>query len=376
MKIKRYASVVRQGNLTLYTTSLKVRDLLTKDFYNIERLDPENADGYQRVLNKSRAKKFADYILTGLDDKGAFLPTSIFMATEAKIPFNSNDNTITIDINKIGSLNIVDGQHRVEGFKIAYNQKKDERILDFEVPVNIAIELSIIEQMTHFLIVNTTQKSVDAGVSQRINARLSEEINVCDNVPHLPKWILNVVEKGEDIKALKYVDFLNDTEGSIWNGKINMAHDDKSEGSINQKSFVNAIKNHILVGDNPILNNMDAEKQHKIFLNYWTAITNIIGKEKPVVLFKTTGVELFTRFYVSFLNKLANIGDYQVPTMQTLLKQTFDILEGDGVPIGYTDFWTKGSTASGLNASKINKTKSEMLTALNKVSNTAKNIKI
>lgn len=53
-------------------------------------------------------------------------------------------------------------------------------MLDFEIPVNIAIELTPIEQMCHFLIVNTTQNSVDKGVEQRINARLTAALDVED----------------------------------------------------------------------------------------------------------------------------------------------------------------------------------------------------
>jgi hypothetical protein len=89
-KITRPASLVKQGNLTLYTTSLRVSDLLIPNFYSIERLDPENANekGYQRLLNKGRAKKLADYVVAGQETRDAFLPTSIFMATEKKLAFN------------------------------------------------------------------------------------------------------------------------------------------------------------------------------------------------------------------------------------------------------------------------------------------------
>ncbi len=207
-KITRPASLIRQGDLTLYATSLKVSDLIIPNFYSIERLDPDNANekGYQRLLNKGRAKKLADYIVAGQETRDAFLPTSIFMATDKNISFNPANNTIDIDIREIGPFNIVDGQHRVEGLKMAAD--KDKRVLEFEIPVNIAINLSEIEQMCHFLIVNTTQKSVEEGVAQRIRARLTRAMGV-DDTPNLPKWIFSSVQKGEDEKALQYVDFLN-----------------------------------------------------------------------------------------------------------------------------------------------------------------------
>lgn len=370
-KITRPASMVRQGDLILFATSLKVSDLLIPDFYSIERLDPVNSSekGYQRLLNKARAKKLADYIVAGQETKDAFLPTSIFIATEKNISFNPSNNTIDIDIDEVGPFNVVDGQHRVEGLRMA--SEKDPRVLEFEVPVNIAINLSEIAQMCHFLIVNTTQKSVEEGIAQRIRARLTSLMGVADT-PNLPKWILNSVEKGEDEKALKYIDFLNTEKGNPWQNNIKMANDDSSEGSINQKSFVKAIKKYILVANNPICDTEPEDKQHKIFLNYWKAITNIIVPDEQSVLFKYNGVELFCKFWVPFINKMVNMPDFKFTTMQILLEEVFENTEGDAVGVGHSDFWVKGGKASGLNTGALSKINAEMVKALHKSSETKK----
>jgi len=368
--IVRPASLIKQGNLTLYATSLKVSELVIPGFYSIERLDPENAKekGYQRLLNKGRAKKLADYIISGQDTKDAFLPTSIFMATDKNISFNTSNNTIEISMEDVCPLNIVDGQHRIEGLKMA--SEKDERVLDFEVPVNIGINLSEIEQMCHFLIVNTTQKSVEEGIAQRIRARLTKAMDLVDT-PNLPKWIMSSVQKGEDEKALLYVDFLNSENNSPWKGKIRMANDDTADGSINQKSFVKAIKRYVLVDDNPIPK-LEPDRQYSIFLNYWIAITNIIGNEEPSVLFKYNGVELFCKFCVPFFNKIINLANYKISTMQSLLENVFENAEGSALGVGHTDFWVKRGTASGLNAAALSKINSELVKALHTSFNEAK----
>lgn len=365
--ITRPASMVKQGDLILYSTSLKVSDLLMPNFYSIERLDPENASekGYQRLLNKARAKKLADYILAGQETHDAFLPTSIFIATEKEIPFNSINNTIDINIYEVAPFNIVDGQHRVEGLKMA--AEKDERVLDFEVPVNIAVNLPELAQMCHFLIVNTTQKSVEEGVAQRIRARLTKALDV-DDMPSLPKWILNSVQRGEDEKALGFIDYLNSEQDSPWYNRIRMANEENPEGSINQKSFVKAVKKYVLVASNPIISTQEEYKQHKIFMNYWLAITNILGTEEPTVLFKYNGVELFCRFSVTFFHKMINMSDFKVQTMETLLRKAFDNVEGDAAGVGHTDFWIKGGTASGLNVGALTKINNEMVKALHKSS--------
>src|SRR5919201_1927662 len=90
--IKIPAARVQQGALVLYATSLKVKDLATPNFYSIETLDPADAHdkGYQRLLNRNRAKKLADYIVQGQDSQDAFLPTSVFLATDKPIQFNEH----------------------------------------------------------------------------------------------------------------------------------------------------------------------------------------------------------------------------------------------------------------------------------------------
>src|SRR6266850_6442034 len=140
------AARVRQGGLVLYTTVLKVKDLVADHFYNVEKLDPADPDdrGYQRVLNISRARKLADYIIKGQDEQDAFLPTSVLLATDKAIPFNEQNHSIEFDTATIGPFSVVDGQHRLEGLKMA--AEKDPRVLEFEVPVNIAINLPTIAQ--------------------------------------------------------------------------------------------------------------------------------------------------------------------------------------------------------------------------------------
>ncbi len=366
-KIKIPAAQVRQGSLVLYTTSMKVRELVSDGFYSVETLDPDdtNDKGYQRLLNKARAKKLADYIVKGQDSRDAFLPTSVFLATDKTINFDEQDNTIEIDISLVGPFSVVDGQHRLEGLKMA--AEKDDRVLDFEVPVNIAINLPKIHQMCHFLIVNTTQKSVDKGVEQRIVARLSDALDV-EDLPSLPKWILNSVEKGEVDKAIKYADYLNDTEDSPWFGKIQMANADSKGTTISQKSFVKAIVSYVLTANNPLTIVKDFDKEKKIFLNYWKAITSILDDGDSATLYKYNGVELFCKFSIPFFMKLQEGKSFSVPTMEKLLKSCLENVEGDYAGVGHPDWWTTRGQAGRLNPGAITMVSHDLTKALHRAS--------
>ncbi len=371
MQITVPAAQVKQGDLSLYTTSLTVRNLMQDGFYSIERLDPETGStGFQRILQTNRANRLADYIIKGQDTKDAFLPTSVFLATEKNIDFNPESNTITFDIDKIGGFSVVDGQHRLEGLRLAV--EKDPRVLDFQIPVNIAYNMGEIEQMCHFLIVNTTQKSVDKGIEQQIISRLTERVNL-EHTPTLPKWIQTIVDKGDVDKALRLVSYLNDTDGSPWQGKVLMANQPPGtpQTTINQGSFVRTVNRFIMTTSHPLRAIGDLETERRAFLNYWQAIANLLAPdgEAKTVLYKSIGVTLFSMFSIPFFHKLNSAGDYRVETMERNLKGCFENIENDYLYIGNSDGWQRGGTAGGLNSGALAKISSAMASALNSFDN-------
>ena len=305
--------------------------------------------------------------MRGQENQDAFLPTSVFLATDKTLEFDPATNSIIIDTGTVGPFSVVDGQHRLEGLRMA--AKKDHRVLEFAVPVNIAVNLPKLHQMCHFLIVNTTQRSVDKAVEQRIVARLTEALDV-EDIPSLPKWVLNVVERGEVEKALRIVDFLNDEAGSPWRGKIKMAND-SSASMINQRSFVKAIVKYVLTANNPIAVLNDFNKEKRIFLNYWKAISDIIDDGEASVLYRYNGVELFCRLSIPFFTILQNDGKFTVDTMKRRLSDCLYSVEGEFAGVGHAQWWARGGKASGLNAAAIAQVSQEMAKALHKPSMSA-----
>ncbi|WP_426437444.1 hypothetical protein [Bradyrhizobium genosp. P] len=214
------------------------------------------------------------------------------------------------------------------------------------------------------------------AVEQRIIARLTDALDV-EDLPSLPKWILKTVERGEVEKAIKIVDFLNKADGSPWKSKILMANSDGDGATINQRSFVKAIVKYVLTANNPLSSFNDFEKEKKIFLNYWKAIATQLDDGSASVLYKYNGVELFCKFSIPFFMKLLDRGSFTVSTMEKLLGDCFENVEGDYAGVGHPDWWSKGSKASFLNAGAINVVSQEMSKALHKVSmNTAAQIEL
>jgi DGQHR domain-containing protein len=363
--ITRPAALVRQGSLRLYTTSFQVRDLKRPHFYAINKLDPEDGGaGYQRLLNEGRARRLSEYLIDGWEEKDAFLPTSIFLATNKSIPFDSSTNTISFDVEEIGPFNVVDGQHRIAGLVAA--AEKNPELLEFEIPVNIAVNLDDISQMCHFLIVNTTQKSVDEAVEQQIVARLTKMISV-EKTPTMPRWIRRQVEKGEDARALAVANFLNTDAHSPWRGKIRMANDEDEGATINQKSFIKSLKRNIFSANNPLSNPVWNENRPKILSNYWTAVIELLvdDSEKPTVIFKTNGVELFHMVSATVFNKLAARSDFTKDAIRSLFKRAFANLPPEHIGMSHAEWWHRGGEASGLNRGAIAKLASSLSHAMN-----------
>jgi DGQHR domain-containing protein len=373
--IQTRASQVRQGNLKLFTTSLRVRDLVTDGFYSVETLDPTNPGdkGYQRLLNEARARRLADYVINGLDAQDSFLPTSVFLATAAPLDYEEETSTLTIDPAITGAFSVVDGQHRLEGLRIA--AQKDDRTLDFELPVNIAVELPHLHQMCHFLIVNSTQKSVDKSVEQRIISRLTAAVDV-EDVPTLPRWIQRIVERGDVDRAVKLIDYLNSEPDSPWKGRIRLPNSIDNSKTVKQHSFVKHIVKYVLNPSNPIAAFQDSEKERKVFLNYWKAIASFLDDGEDPVLYKYNGIELFCRFSIPFFMKCQDRASFTVETMKQLLQSCFDNVEGEYAGVGHPDWWSKGGAAGNLNASAIGAVYQAMTIALNKAQFGSQSIEI
>jgi len=364
MNITRVASKIKQGDLTIFTTSLFVSDLLANDFFKIDRLDAsvKSEQGYQRVLDERRKKKFADYLVNAWKEGDAFLPTSIFLATDKNIEYDKETNTISFDTNTIGSFNVVDGQHRIAGLIEAV--EREPELKEFQIPVNIAVNLDEISQMCHFLIVNSTQKTVDKAIVQQIHARLTNMVEF-EEIPTLPKWIQRQVLKGEDRDALIITEYLNTDNDSPWKGKVLMANDQSKTFTIKQNSFVASIKKYILSANNPIMRTDDTLKRNKILKNYWKAISNILNKNSILddsALFKTIGLDLFNQVSPAVFSQLFLNKNFKTETIEELLKKAFDKLDPDYIKMSFSNFWEKGKDASGLNQAAVRK----YATALNK----------
>lgn len=141
------ASLITQGKHRFFTLSMP-SDVLAETCV----VEPRNEDplkGFQRSLDEKRAQDIANYIDAGMGT----IPTSIVLSAqpEADLNYNSQKRTLSFKKNARSFL-ILDGQHRVFGFRLAKQRLR--------VPVVIYNGLSRTEEARLFMDINTKQRPV------------------------------------------------------------------------------------------------------------------------------------------------------------------------------------------------------------------------
>ena len=352
---------IEQDGKPVFLTSFTVADLMSPGFYRVEQLDAQTAEGYQRVMDERRARRFAkDVEELG---KNAFLPTSVFLATEKELEYDSNGREISFETDRDNPFFLmVDGQHRAAGLRMAAMRLGGEWLRGFPVAAVVATGLDEAEQMVQFLVVNSTQKKVPPDVGQQILAQFTSKAGV-EKLPDLPGWIRNQIETSADLKALELVRHLNESPKSPWQGKIRMANEASATAmTANQSMFVESLKKHVLTRGHPLALEQDGAKRKKMLENYWTAVVRCFlgaradeeNQDNP--LFKSIGVQLFHQVSKSVFGHLARTRGFTEDAFRECFSAVAeaDTLDDDVRGMFHPDWWQRGGRhASGLNSGAI-----------------------
>lgn len=141
------ASLVTQGRHRFYTLTV-ASDVLARTCFVINR-EEDPIEGFQRLLDKSRAQQIADYIDAGFGT----VPTSIVLSAQPVADFRYERKSRTVSfVDDTKAFLILDGQHRVWGFSLAKSALR--------VPVVIYNDLTRTDESRLFIDINTKQRPV------------------------------------------------------------------------------------------------------------------------------------------------------------------------------------------------------------------------
>ena len=367
--ITKPAVEIQQGARKLFFTSFSVAELGVPQFYRVDELDPKDDSGFQRVLEGRRAKLLESDMVKARAEGKAFLPTSVLLATKAEVGYNPDSREISFDSapgpGRVCPFAVVDGQHRIVGMRMA--AEKDPSLLNFPMTVVIAAGLDDLEQMLHFYLVNTTQKSVDKSIEQQIKAKLRRMDDLGNRV-FLPDRIFRDVQKGRDRIALDIVRMLNDHPESPWFERVIMANEVSGPRStIRQSTFVKSVIEYLLVRGHKLAKpGLPADTRDGMLRNYWRAVTDLFAGEdaKKSVVFRHNGTVFFHTVSMPMFNWLDASRDYRVETVKGRFRMAMEQLPDEHFGLSRSKWWERGGPASNMNKSEIARRAGAMMQAI------------
>lgn len=270
---------------------VKVKELLGKA--RVDQNSPENPEGYQREVVKSRARKFGEYM-----KEGNISPISLLVNIRTEKGLIEKDGYL--DIPEDLDWWIVDGQHRFEGLKIIIEEEKEYSLRELELPI-ILMNVDKTNEAKQFLIINKRHKGVRTDLAERILYILQKKEGK---------------EKTKDLpvdfwkpEALVVVDKLTDIKESPLYGMIKRPGE-KGNRPLKQVSVTDSLGPVISTYKGYLKNE---EKLARALMNMWSALKDVCSdcfvKPKDYLLLKTMGVYVMHKLFAELLPTLAAAQD-------------------------------------------------------------------
>lgn len=340
---------IEQNGVKLYVTTMAAGEIIDEKRVKVDIWSAsQNIEGYQRKVSPSRAMDFARY----LKNTNAISPTSILLNIRGEIlgfaPIKGNYGILSIPDDS--EFWVVDGQHRIEGFKELL--RRNPNYVNFPITIIIMRVSSEYEEAMQFIIINKTQRGVKPDLAERFIAKMSKREGV-QSLMNLPR------DTTRDIawrpKATEIVDILNartsdeetgDFYNNPWLNKIQLPNEPKGQTTVSQKALEDSLKS---LFNNPLFSSYNAEEMSVILVRYWKAILNICKgaaiQPHDYVLQRTTGVNVLHNLLPRVVAMAIKSGE------KLTVGRFYEVL--NKMPDGMNDiFWINDGVAGNVGTSK------------------------
>jgi len=273
-----------QGNVRLFSGVAPAGLLLRHGKVDVWRMSDNNgAQGYQREPERRRAKSVAKY----LADTRALLPLSVMLSYRGKLSERlqeQSDGVVVFKFKPNDVLWIVDGQHRVEGFRVAVEEYGMDHLRDYPLPIVLVEGLTELEEAQQFQVINETAKKVRTDLARRLLYERAKQQHSYDRLIREQRtW---------EVRATEVLDKLLSDPQSPWRGRIQRPNEKRSPTHmVKELSFSNSLK--------PILTVMPYSSYEPrviadLLIQYWRAwqesMPEVFENPSQYVLLKTPGV--------------------------------------------------------------------------------------
>ncbi|WP_025886691.1 DGQHR domain-containing protein [Asaia prunellae] len=243
------AVLITQGSQKFYTLTMPIDVIAHCCSPNPRDQDPEL--GFQRTLDESRALSISNYVRNG-----GVIPSSIILSAQesAGLQYVSRNKTLGFTVSPSSFL-IIDGQHRVFGFRKLVESGFVEKL---RIPVVIFPELSPVQEARIFIDVNTLQQPVPRELLLDIK-KLAETENM------------------EEILLDQLFTYFEEENDSYLSDKLSRY--EKKKNKISKVTFYDSIK--------PLLRTFEVNNTNKLYTmlnSYFSAVRDIIGSDKSEII--------------------------------------------------------------------------------------------
>ena len=320
------------------------------ELFEVDRLAPENKDGYQRMPVQSRVNSLKRDLESGRVD----LPTAIllnFREFNKTKHLRSLASGTELVINSSEKLHLVDGQHRIEALASLYKEAP-EKWQDYSIPFVCLLGADRDGEMTEFFVVNHNAKSVGTGLAYELIKRRAENSQTVRT---------HLVETGK--AWLRTAGVLTDKLAAteIWHGRVQFPGHPKRRTLITNNGLITSLR-PLVEQPGYFQSIADPDQQVKIINAYWEGIRQIVpeamAEPEAYNLQRTLGVSALHAVLVNVLAIMGSNGlsildaDEYAKVMRKSL-QELNGSNGEGELVAGVDFWKRGGEgASGLFSSR------------------------
>lgn len=302
---------VHQSIGDFFITSIDPQILLEMSKVDRRRIEnEEEVIGIQRELKPEKVRQIKKY----LSSKKATFPNSIILNAEKQYVIHTSDDSIELEINE-NTFTIIDGQHRLEGFR-------DNPITNFDLIISVFIELERDEQAEIFTTINSQQTKVDPShnLHLELESKLYTPIKMMIEIAQAfcydkeSPWfnnikLLNNSNKGmislsAFVKPLNAFTF-NDNDYYLIKNIL-----DKSPKEFPSFSELNYDNKKYIFWD--FYKERDFNSTYKILFNYFKALSIILNKDwlnEKSLLNKTTGYNASMKLFKDLFSDGINQND-------------------------------------------------------------------
>ena len=328
---------VNQPVGTFYLAKTNSDDLINY-FYVNRRSD---YGGIQRQESKQRIEEISLYC----QDPDAAFPTPIILAVQSEnVLFDPEEKTITVRENSKRIFEVIDGQHRIEGIKLA----KERNCFNCELVIVLMFDLTEEEKAYIFSTINSNQAKVDKSLiydlfelsQQRSPYKTSHYIGRNMNSDRDSAFYKRLKMLGKKSNGLETL-----SQGTFVQGLTSLISKKP------QKDMID-IKNNVPLEEdtNLVLRSYFIEEKDEVILklmnNYFGAVKKVFPHEwesSNYILSKTTGyLGLMKGFPYLYLRGL-EVGNLSERFFEEIFKKVKIELEKDGTELT-SEYFPSGVT--------------------------------